>query len=70
MAAIQPNTEYPTVGGLIILYYNGVKHIAVIVKVTAESIFVKEANFEACNMGKREIARTDPHIDGFWRKNV
>ena len=69
MVDIQPNSSYPRVGGIIIFYYHSVKHIAVITKVTAEGIHIKEANFEACKVGVRVIKWDDINIVGFASYN-
>lgn len=65
MADIQPNTDYPRVGGLVVFQYK-VKHIAVVTKVTKEGIWVKEANFEACKTGQRLVPWDDKSVVGYW----
>lgn len=67
MKDIQPNTDYPSVGGLVILYYGKTKHLSVITKVTKEGIEVKETNWQPMKFTKRTILWNDKNIDGFWR---
>lgn len=65
MADIVPN-DAPRVGGLIILNYHGVKHIAYITKVDEDGVNVREANYTKCLTGSRKILFTDVHLQGFW----
>lgn len=46
MSEINGNTEYPVVGGLLIIYFDQVKHIAVILKVVEAGVMVSEAEYE------------------------
>lgn len=67
MADIQPNTDKPQKGDLVILDYSGVKHLSVIESV-GKKIKVIEANFEPCLIAPRQIDWHDPRIVGFWSK--
>lgn len=62
---LKPNTNYPHVGGVIILKYKEF-HAAVIKKVTAGGIYVKEGNFEKCRITERRIDWNDPKIVGYY----
>jgi hypothetical protein len=66
MKEIMSNSRVPRVGGLIILDYNGLKHIAYLVKVSKDGIHVKEANFTPCLAAERLIDFTDKAIVGFY----
>lgn len=56
----------PEIGGLIVLKYGDIYHIAVIQGF--ESGFnVSEGNFKECEMSERTIDFNDPHIVGFKR---
>jgi len=71
MKEIIENTKYPNVGGLIIIWYGNIKHIAVIEKVVKNGIYVKEANYKKCYIGKRFL--TWDYLKNkeakYWRKN-
>lgn len=65
MADIVPNAA-PKVGGVIILQYASVKHIAYITNVGDGFVNVREANYSKCATGTRQIFFVDPHLIGFW----
>lgn len=65
MAEIKPNGP-PKVGGLVILQYGKVKHLAVITALTEKGIKVKEANFEPAKLTTRTILWSDSRIIGFY----
>lgn len=44
MLDLQGNSQYPRVGGLVILYYP-LKHLAIVEKVLADGIWIKESNY-------------------------
>jgi hypothetical protein len=66
MKDIQPNTPYPKVGGLLIQYFNKVKHIAVITKVSEEGIYVSQTNKTPCKFTKEIIPWNDKNREGYW----
>lgn len=53
MAEISGNTLYPRVGGLVIIYYGKLKHVAVIQEVLEGGVKVIEANYEPYLITKR-----------------
>ena len=65
MRDILPNSNYPRVGGLVILRYTNDKHIAIVQSVETDGFWIREANFEACKLGRRFIDWNDPHLKGF-----
>lgn len=65
MFDIVPNSNYPRVGGLVVLRYKNNKHIAVVKSVSHDGIIIKEANFEPCLVGERLIKWDDPALKGF-----
>lgn len=74
MAQIQPNSE-AQVGSVAIFYYKDretgkqVKHVALVTRVTSNSVTVDEANFTKCLTGTRVIPISDPRMVGFWDSN-
>lgn len=66
---LKPNAP-ARVGGLILLRYANLSHVAVITAVTntaTSTIFhVKEGNFERCRLSERDVSSKDSHIIGFW----
>ena len=67
MKDIQPNTPYPVVGGLLIEYFNGVKHISVIEKVSLEGQLVSQTNKEPFNFTKELRPWNNKNREGYWR---
>lgn len=65
MMDILPNSNYPRVGGLVVLRYKNAKHIGVISEVVKEGVWIREANFQPCKVGKRLIEWNDVHLKGF-----
>ncbi len=65
MSELIPNTTIPRIGSIAVFYYNKVKHIAVITKVTEEGVWVKEANYEPCKTGSRLVKWGDKALAGF-----
>jgi hypothetical protein len=63
---IQPNTQYPRVGGLVIQYFNKVKHLSVIEKVTKEGIWVSQTNKTPCKYSEELLPWQDPNREGYW----
>lgn len=60
------NSVVPIRGGVIIMSYNEVHHLAFIESVEADGIHISEANFSICSLGKRIISFSDSHIIGFY----
>lgn len=65
MAAITPNSP-PVVGGVAIFDYKGVKHVAYVKTLKEKTFIVREANFEPCLMGEREVSYEDRALMGFY----
>lgn len=66
MREIVPNSIVPRVGGLVILYYGKVKHIAVIQEVSEIGIRIREANYEPCALGERTLTWSQLVKAGYW----
>ena len=65
MIDIVPNTNYPRVGGLVVLRYKNEKHVATVTSVEKDGFWVKEANFRPCEIGTRFIKWEDKALKGF-----
>ncbi len=65
MADITPNSP-PTVGGLAIFNYHGIKHIAYIKSVEGDGFWVQESNYQPCLVAPRYVKWTDKAIVGYW----
>lgn len=65
MLDILPNSNYPRVGGLVVLRYKNDKHIGVVQSVEKDGVWIREANFEPCKLGSRLISWDDPALKGF-----
>lgn len=63
---LDSNSKVPIKGGVIILDYHGIHHLAYIDSVESDGIHIKEANFIHCSLGKRVIDLSDEHIVGFF----
>ena len=48
-----PNSDYPRVGGIIIMDYDGNPHFPVVLKVIEEGVLIEDANFEPAKIEKR-----------------
>jgi len=59
------SNSQPTIGGGILLNYNGVGHIAVIMKFEKDGFLVKESNYKKCEYTTRIIKYDDKAIVGF-----
>ena len=66
MMKIEPNIDVPSVGGIAIFDYEGIKHLAYITEVTEKGMEISEANYEPCVVGKRTIPLDDDALIGFW----
>jgi hypothetical protein len=65
MMEILPNSNYPRVGGLVILRYKNDKHIGVVDEVIKEGVWIREANFKPCLTSRRLIEWDDLALKGF-----
>lgn len=63
---LTPNSDYPRVGGAIILKYGDVWHLALIERVTEEGIYISENNKIRCQHTERLIKWGSPEIQGYW----
>lgn len=60
---LKPNSDYPTVGGVVVFKYG---HVAYIEKVTAEGIYVREGNFDKCRITRRIVKWNDTEVSGYY----
>ena len=60
-----PNQGSPTLGGLILLEYEDISHVAIIQEFTDKGFLVTEANYKSCERTTRIISYNDPFIRGF-----
>jgi len=65
-AQLWPNSEAHIGAVALFRYSNGVRHYAEVIGLSEGRITLMEANFEPGKVGKRTIAMTDPHLQGFW----
>lgn len=63
---LDPNTKVPVKGGVIIMVYNGIHHLAYIDSVQEDGIHIREANYSKCLIGRRVIPFNDPATIGFY----
>ena len=66
MAVISPNTESPIVGGIAIMQYGAVKHVAVITEITKDTISVTEGNYHRCQKTERTLSKDYQRLVGFY----
>lgn len=66
MSDITPNTTIPRLGDLVVFNYRGKKHIGVQDEILEDGFWIKEANYEACAIGRRFIKWNDPNLVGFY----
>lgn len=64
------NNSPPTVGGLALLQYGDVAHVAAIVQIMPGGIYVKEGNKVRCQKTERFIPFNSKEIRGFWSAGV
>lgn len=64
---IKPNTDYPFVGGLVLLN-EGQGHVAVITKISGTQLYISEANYSRCQKTTRVIDTSYVGIRGYWVK--
>jgi len=64
-----PNTDVPSVGGVMILKYWKPErhHVAYIESIEKDGYHIIEANFKKCAITRRVIPINDKHIMGFWQ---
>lgn len=65
MNKIVPNSS-PSVGSVAIFSYNGLPHLALVTKISADTFSVQEANYKPCGFDSRDVLWTDVHLKGFW----
>ena len=65
MASIYPNSE-PLVGSVAVEWFNGIKHVSLVIEVTVDGVWVEESNYNHCKTGKRFIPFTKHSLVGFW----
>lgn len=61
----EPNAP-PTIGGAVIMDYDGVGHIAVITGFPGGNLAIIEANYKKCEVTERVISFDDEHIIGYY----
>jgi hypothetical protein len=67
---IEPNTDVPITGGVVLLNYDGVFHAAYIkAELPNGNLLVEDANYEKCEVTERVIEKDDERIRGFWFSN-
>jgi len=65
----KPNSV-PTVGGLVLMRYGDLSHVAVIMAIMPGGIYVREGNYKKCEYSERFIQWDDSRIIGFWSSEV
>ena len=60
-----PNSP-PVIGGLVLLRYGDLDHVAVTLYIMPGGVWVREGNYNKCAESERFIAFDDPHLLGFW----
>lgn len=60
-----PNSDLKE-GGVVILQYGKVRHVAVVLKVTGDELSIVEANYKRCRTSFRTINRYSEEVVGFW----
>ena len=68
---LKVNSLYPRVGGVVLLNYNGLHHLAFIEAVKEDGLHISEQNFhhdmkDDCPITRRVIPINDPHIIGYY----
>src|SRR3990167_7975844 len=61
---IKPNSDIPTIGGIVITNEGG-GHIGIIVSKSGEFITIREGNYEPCRLTERTIRIDNEKILGF-----
>lgn len=61
------NTDLPTVGGVVVTKESYAGHVAVILAVEQDRIYVYEGNYNRCKVSERWINLNNPVIIGYWR---
>lgn len=65
MNQVKPNST-PVVGGVVILDYHGVPHVAYIEALEDDGVLVSESNYKHCTYDKRVISWTDKALVGYY----
>lgn len=68
MKDIKPNTFEPVVGSVAVFDYDGLKHVAYVTEVHADSFKVFEANYQKCLISSRTVDKNDRSLQGFMVK--
>lgn len=65
MDEIVPNSP-PTIGGVVVMNYHGVPHVALITGFTNDGVIVSESNYHHCLYDTRTVSWTDKALVGFF----
>lgn len=60
----------PTIGGLVLLDYGNIEHVAIIQEFTDTGFKVKESNYRKCKETERIIQFDSPFIRGFYSDKI
>jgi len=63
---LEPNTDEPQVGQLVLLHYPKASHVAVILSISEEGYLIEEGNYHPCEHTTRFIKKDYHAIYGFW----
>jgi len=59
-------SQMPVVGGIVLLQYGDVWHVARISELLEEGVRIEEYNYRKCQYTTRIIKWDDEHLRGFW----
>ena len=62
----RPNSDFPVVGGVVIMESKPDGHVALVLAVEESRIYIKEANHKPCQISERWIDLSNDNIIGFW----
>jgi len=66
---IKSNTDIPIKGGVVLLNYDGIAHVAYVKEVLLDRFIIQESNFKKCTPTERVIKKNDVHITGYYFRN-
>jgi len=66
---LKPNST-PKIGAVALFDYDGVKHYAEVVSLSADHFRVFESNYTAGLIDYRDVSYADPSLKGFWDKSM
>lgn len=66
---IKPNS-YPVKNGLVLFSYKNDDHVAKIIKFFNDGFWVREGNFDECQITERFVSFKDPYLKGFWNPTL